>query len=165
MRLDRSLQVNILEYLATFPTRTASRADWNALIELAVGDEDTLVENLYYLEGHEFIESGAVTPSSPEPMISIAKLRITKDGQDFLLKDGGLTAIKKNITVRFHAESISLIEAALLNSPLSHQEKTSAVTRLKELPFVAIEHLTKKLVDLGLENLPGALQLIQSALR
>ena len=164
MSIDMVLTVKILEYLSSMSPKTLSVSDFSILEEMADNDELKLADHLLYLEGHEFIEKGSTKFSSNEPMFRAAKLRITQSGQDYLRVDGGLTVFKNTVTVRFHADAIKLIEKAILSSDLSPQEKTSYLSRIRELPFSATEHLLKKLLDLGLGRVPDVVQLVQKFL-
>ncbi|EGW50701.1 hypothetical protein HMPREF1022_02262 [Desulfovibrio sp. 6_1_46AFAA] len=164
MSIDMVLTVKILEYLSSMSPCTLSSSDFSALQKLADGDELKLARHLRYLEGHGFIEKGSVVFSASFPMINVASLCITQSGEDYLMSEGGLTAYKNTITVRFHAEAIALIERAILNSDLAPQEKTSYLSRIRELPFSATEHLLKRLLDLGLRHVPDVVQLVQKFL-
>lgn len=159
MRLDRVLQVQILEHLAAFHPCEAPRGVWESLLALAEGDELKLCSNMLYLEEHAFLVSG-VKMSGDEPMVSTSAIRIIKGGQDFLQKDGGLAVIKSTITVRFHAESVALLESCISHSRLAPEDKKSVLKALRELPASSIEHLTRKLVEMAAANLPGLLQLL-----
>ncbi|GJI89905.1 hypothetical protein RugamoR1_30680 [Rugamonas sp. R1(2021)] len=95
----------------------------------------------------------------------IANIAITAAGLDFLADDGGLTAILGTVTVKLHDDTIrNLIETRIQDSDLPPEEKTGLLHQLKELRGESIKHLTMKLLDAGLENLPAALPLIQKAL-
>lgn len=166
MKIDRVIQIKILECLAEFYPCRAPANLWSRLVDLADGDEQALKANLYYL-----YEEGCINPNSisralglPEPIFSPGLLTITNVGQNILQGDGGLAAIKNTVTIRFHADAISVIEKFILNSEIDQQNKNSLVTKLRQLPFSAIEHLMKKLLDVAVLHSPEALQLIEKAL-
>jgi hypothetical protein len=162
MRLDRALQLGILEHLASFHPLDATSGTWRSLLALADGDEHKLCSNMVYLEGHGYLVSG-VTTSGDAFMVSTAKIKITSDGMDLLLKDGGLAVIKKTLTVRFHAESLDALESCIKGSHLAPADKRSALQSIRELPASAIEHLTRRLWEMGAESLPELLRLIRTS--
>lgn len=159
MRIDRILQVKILEHLASFHPCEATNGRWKTLMALAGGDELKLCSNMIYLEEHGFLVSG-VRMSGDEPMISVAAIKILKDGQDFLMKDGGLATVKKTITVRMHADSLSFLEKCIKGSHLAPEDKRSALQSIRALPASSIEHLTRILWEKAADSLPELLRLI-----
>lgn len=159
MKIDRALQVAILEHLASFHPVEAPGGTWRNLMELAGGDERKLCSNMIYLEEHGFLVSG-IKMSGDEPMVSVSVIRITNEGIDFLQKDGGLAAIKGTVTVRFHSECLEMIESCISHSRLPPEEKRSATKSIRELPASSIEHLTRILWEKAAENLPELLRLI-----
>lgn len=163
MELNRELQVKILEYLASIADRETVQHDFEQLKSFAEWDESMLAATLIYLERHDFLVSG-FTMCGSEPMVRVCKIKITEKGQDFLEKDGGLTVIKNTITVRFHADTIALLESCVAQSTLTPQDKQAVRDKLRALPVSAIEHLMKQLLDAAVHRLPDALQLLRSVL-
>ena len=145
MKVDTLIIVKILSYLGTLYPNAAQDDAEEHLLELTHGDRDILEANLCYLEQHEYITRN-----------------IPINAGEY---NGGLTAIKNTVTVRFHADFISTIEKFILNSGIDQNKKSSLVAKLRELPFSATEHLMKKLLDAAVLHLPEALQLIEKALR
>ena len=84
---------------------------------------------------------------------------------DFLADDGGLSAILGVVTIKLHDDTIkSLIESKILESDLPEPEKKRFLDHLRELPGEATKHLVLKLVDLGLEKAPTAIEVIGKVL-
>ena len=164
MKVDTLIIVKILSFLGTLYPNAAQDDAEEHLLELTHGDRDILEANLCYLEQHEYITRN-IPINAGEYNFLFPCLALTEKGVDFLLKDGGLTAIKNTVTVRFHADFISTIEKFILNSGIDQNKKSSLVAKLRELPFSATEHLMKKLLDAAVLHLPEALQLIEKALR
>ena len=91
----------------------------------------------------------------------INKPKITEKGLDFLQDDGGLSAILNIVTVKFEADTLkAILENRINQSNLAPESKQSMIDGLRELPAESIKHLTMKLLDEGLENLPNAIVLI-----
>ncbi|POY47428.1 hypothetical protein, partial [Avibacterium paragallinarum] len=79
--------------------------------------------------------------------------RLTNKGADFLLDDGGLSAILGTITIKFHEDTIkSILSTKIESSSLPKEEKSSLLNILKGLSGKALERVITKLVDLGFEN-------------
>ena len=164
MKINRELQIKILTYLEQFYPENTPDDNWEQLLELANGDEDILVANMFYLDEHGLINSG-LKRTMRGMGLTRSLIRMNAAGHDFLVGDGGITVFKNTITVRFHADFISTIEKFILNSGIDQNKKSSLVAKLRELPFSATEHLMKKLLDAAVLHLPEALQLIEKALR
>lgn len=90
---------------------------------------------------------------------------ITEKGIDFLLDDGGLSAILKVQTVRLHNDTIIALEDIIRVANMPEDQKKGLISKLRELPADAIKHLTLQLLTQGVLNLPNAIQLIQRALQ
>ncbi len=157
--LDRDIQYRILTMLSdAYPTGVADPSQ-------AMGLEDKVgSQNFYYLAEHGLIQIGrpkSMSPAYPTPAIAT----ITANGLDFLTDDGGLRAILGTVTVKLHQDSIKqIIESKIQSSSLPEQEKTGLLKAVRELPGEAMTHLTTKLLDLGMDNLPVAVELIRKAL-
>ena len=158
--LNRDVQHRILTMLSdSYPTPVSDPSE-----ELGL-DAKTGSQNLYYLA-----ELGLITvskerdigPAYPTP----AMATITAKGLDFLADDGGLGAILGTVTVKIHQDSIKqLLEDKIQQSDLTEQEKSGILKTLRELPSEAMSHLTTKLLDLGMGNLPAAGELIRKGLQ
>ncbi|HDT6594718.1 TPA: hypothetical protein ACGPDU_000001, partial [Raoultella ornithinolytica] len=73
-------------------------------------------------------------------------------------------AILKVQTIKLHRETLTAIEDFISLANIPESEKESIVSKLRQLPANAIEHLTKELVVKGALSLPVALPLIQKFL-
>lgn len=157
MIIDRLLQNKILEIASSCYPRAVN----NELDELFEDiDEIKIVANLRYLAEHKLIEKNPYYEST-DGIFSLAIIRITHRGLDFLADDGGLSAILDVVTVKFEADTLkAIIENRITHSDLPPEDKQSMIDALRELPADAIKHLTTKLLDEGLENLPSAILLI-----
>lgn len=164
MKLDRALQRKILTALAAVYPRNPSHAE---IDEVSEGVEEEVFDaNLYYLTQHGLVEECITIAMSGEILINMGKLACTAQGMDFLADDGGLSAILGTVTVKLHEDTLrQLIEAKVLASDAPEEQKKSVLKALREAPAETIKHLTTKLVDLGLENAPKALPLLQTLLQ
>lgn len=153
LRLDRSLQLRVLNLLADINPRPAFlTADF-------VGARPPEIASVRsYLVDHGLITS--VQSDGPYGIQSHG-YRITAKGLDFLEDDGGLTAVLGVLTVRLHDDTIkALVAAKIHEADLPEPEKKRYLDQLRELPAETTKHLVLKLVDLGLEQGPKAIETI-----
>lgn len=156
--LDRSIQLQILQTLAAAYPATLFR-----VLQKIDGDYEAGIVNIAYLAEHGLV---AARFTQDEEGVDLAgSPKITAKGMDFLADDGGLSAVLGVVTVKLHEETIKqLIEARITASDLPEEEKRPLLQAVRELPGESIKHLTTRLLDLGMENLPRAVELIRTAL-
>lgn len=167
MEINRSIQLGILKHLASFYPNRPPIGLWEKLLEIANNNEEVLNANLYYLYEQNCINQNCLSQAlgSPGPEFCEGLIRITHIGQDILQGDGGISAIKNTVTVRFHEDALNFLERCIERSPQDQHDKKTLVAKLRELPASAIEHLMKKVLDAAAECLPDAYQLIEKLLR
>lgn len=84
-----------------------------------------------------------------------APMTLTNEGIDFLSENGGLTAKKNTITVRFEVDAIKqFIEAKIEASNISEKEKNSLKAHIKSLPKKILEGEILSLFQMGLHQIP-----------
>lgn len=153
MKLDRALQRQILEaFAAIYPAAKRLPSDF------AEAPIDLIEANLWYL-----IEHGLIANKQHETSYGVRQIgfAITYKGLDFLADDGGLSAILGVVTVRLHDDTIkALVAAKIHEADLPEPEKKRYLDQLRELPAETTKHLVLKLVDLGLEQGPKAIETI-----
>ncbi|ENX41531.1 hypothetical protein [Acinetobacter sp. NIPH 2100] len=161
MLLNRKLQNSILHIAAScYPT--SANHELNEIYEPL--EEKELAANLKYLEQNRLIEKGSVQISL-DGFYSFGGVTITNIGMDFLADDGGLSAILGVVTIKFETDTLkAILENRINQSDLPQEQKRAMNLALDELPAEGIKHLTTKLLDEGLENLPSALILISTYL-
>lgn len=155
-KLSRGLQRQILIALADAePVGTYDLAD-------AIGkpdiDRNTLITNALYLQGHGLIQCGF------QESIAIGVMgryvenisRITPRGQDFLLDDGGLSAVLGVVTIKIHEDSVrALLLAKVEESDLAPEQRSALVEAIRSLPAAAARTAIDKLIGLGVQHLPS----------
>lgn len=157
MKLNRALQNKILTLASNAYPSCITPGYENDLDQY---DEMVLAANLRYLEEHKLIQPNS-TIVSLDDIYSFGNIQITKDGLDFLLGDDGLSAILNVITIKFEASTLKAILATKINqSDLDPENKKSMIDALEELPAESVKHLTMKLLDECVDNLPAAILLI-----
>lgn len=155
MLLDRQMQSDILhKLLGVFPDTYNFDTD-----DKFNNNQKKLFANLYYLQQHGLIAKDSViftkTLGDYERGQGINRAEITHKGIDFLLDDGGLSAILNILTVKFEAEQFkSLLQSQILNSTaISDDKKRDYLEYIKGLPNEAIVHLMTKFIDFGINGL------------
>lgn len=166
-KYDRSLQLEILNALIDAAPRHLTEDQEQELIG-KFHDNDHFVACMLYLQMHNLVArpfSVSQTNEGMEYIFNSHTCAITHDGIDFLLDDGGLSAILRVQTIRLHNDTIIAIEDLIALSSLPEQEKASVVSKLRELPASAIAHLTNELISKAVLAAPAALPIIQRFLQ
>ncbi|EPS2039164.1 hypothetical protein ACVCG4_000577 [Citrobacter braakii] len=166
-KYDRALQLEILNALIDCAPNYLNRAQERALIE-KFDNYDHFVACMLYLEMHSLVSTPFVrseTMAGVDFIFNASYCNITEKGIDFLLDDGGLSAILKVQTVRLHNDTIVALEDIIRVANISEDQKKGLISKLRELPGDAIKHLTLQLLTQGVLNLPNALRLIQTTLQ
>lgn len=162
MEVDYELIDNILSVLNETYPHTTNGKGYERLKSLA-GGEENLLAHLMYLEEHELLISGRQIGINGYVKVT-APPKLTGKGYDFLSKDGGLTAILKAVTVKFHQEAMQQLVAMIQASNVPPQEKRKLIDQLKLLPADATKQLLTKLVDQGLDKIPDVVQWLYTVL-
>lgn len=160
MKLNRQLIQVILEAAAVaYPDRerkflSADHPDYA---------DDDKISHALYLQEHGLLDAGLTQFMSGN--YARRGMQITAAGIDFLEADGGLSALLGVVTIKFQEEDLlALMGSRIESSSLPPPEKKKLLDGLRSLPAESIKHLTMKLLDKGLENLPAALPVIQTYL-
>lgn len=164
MKLDRQYQNDLLTFLLNdYPGYEKA---YEYCDKLQKEDEDKYMANVVYLQNHDLVEDGAELRFSLDGRTSYgysAFPKITHKGIDFMLQDGGLSAILNVQTIKLHEETIrDLLNTAITASNLSEAEKTSVKGVLTQMSIEGLKSLTTKLLDKGISNLPALIQQIQN---
>lgn len=115
-------------------------------------DDNALISNLLYLEGHNLIESG-LRPGVNSYSINTAGLKITVKGIDFMQKDGGLSAILNVQTIKFHREAVVILEDLIALSNMTDPEKEKAKSKLSEMTTESLKTVVQAVTTAGLTAL------------
>lgn len=167
-KYDRALQFEILNALIDIAPNALDDEKEAELIQ-KFDDYDHFVACMLYLEMHDLVRDpftkSQTLGEGNQYFFNPHSCYITEKGIDFLLDDGGLSAILKIQTVRLHNDTIVALEDLILVANMPEDQKKGLISKLRELPADAIKHLTLQLLTQGVQNLPRALQLIQTALQ
>jgi hypothetical protein len=161
LKLDRKYQLELLEMLE--PSYPSSFSAGSYIRGLSEEGRDRYAANMYYLHEHGLVKSDIKLNFAT--YILGALPRITNEGRDFLAGDGDLSAILGVVTIKLHDETIRhLISRKIDESDLSPVDKRKWTDALQSLPADSIKHLTMKLLDKGVSQMPDVIHLINSHL-
>lgn len=158
MNIDRSLQRRILEqakdfYPEMFDPEEVMRDDFNT---------PDFAGSLFYLFEHGLITNPGEFNFGDFLHKEIA---ITAKGLDFLEDDGGLSALLNTVTIRLHPDTIrQQLLARIANADGSSEEKSALSETVKTASDEALRTTTQKLVELGIQALPAAIQALRAVL-
>ncbi len=161
MKLDRSLQLKILEYF---------KDSYPAIVSVvplqAQYDSADFLPNMHYLIEHGLIKKIGTCDFYIEGEVpDITQAKITAKGLDFLEDDGGVGAILKTITVKFDPDNIrELITLKIDKSEIPTDKKNSLKSLIKEAPAQALKSLCTRLINTGLDKAADLCSLIQTSL-
>ena len=161
MVLDREIQLAMMRKMQiVYP----SYYDFDTDYPDGHQDREKALKNLYYLRAHELVEAKSIIITEymdGDLVLDFGASTLTHHGVDFLANDGGLSAILSVITIKFETQTLKAILATKINqSDLTPGNKKSMIDALEELPAESIKHLTTKLLDECVDNLPAAILLI-----
>lgn len=114
--------------------------------------EDLVYPNIHYLHEHSLINFDKIgyrnNNSNP-----LAWVKATSHGIDFVQQDGGLSAILNVKTIRFHKDTIVVLEDLIAISNMNDTDKEKAKSILSELPVDAIKTVVQTLTTTALNAL------------
>ena len=143
MKLNRELQHALLSELTTKFPNFPDKKLYDDLCNLYGKKE--VDGNIFYLEMHGLMSAYSTPMLSDEyPTIHWQGCKPTEKAFDFLVEDGGLSAILGVVTVKLHADTIrDMLQMRIMDSQnLTAEEKASWVEKLKTLSEASLEHLT-----------------------
>ncbi|KGB00157.1 hypothetical protein DR73_2214 [Enterobacteriaceae bacterium ATCC 29904] len=152
-KFDRKLQLEVMKTLLnTYPGRVG-REEFTSITKI-FNDEDKMIANLLYLEGHGLITSGLIAHTSSYG-INFGNLSITVRGIDFMQDDGGLSAILGVQTIKFHKDAVVVLEDLIALSNMSDEQKEKAKSTIGEMTTEAIKTVVQAATTAGISALFG----------
>ncbi|WP_417878594.1 hypothetical protein [Vibrio sp.] len=166
-KYDRELQLAVLETLSEFFPYPVNEAEERILME-SFQSPQQFRANVIYLEMHGLITDAFTRiediSGNVDYLFNRTRCRITEKGIDFLLNDGGLSAILNVQTIKFHDSTIIALEDIIRVANVPDEEKSTLISKLRELPADAIKHLTNELLTKAVLAAPAAIPVIQKFL-
>ncbi|MGJ5603486.1 hypothetical protein [Morganella morganii] len=157
---DRNLQLKILELaVEEYPEQINSIP-----LELSSLDDRTLLQNIAYLRDEGLILGGIEESfDGIEPALEL--ISATNDAVNLLSDEGSISASLKIVTVKLHDETLSALREFIAQNVPDPEERKGYLQRLKELPADATKHIVLQLLGKGLNQIPDAIQWLQTVLR
>ncbi|HBZ7487141.1 TPA: hypothetical protein MM143_005833, partial [Klebsiella pneumoniae] len=132
--------------------------------ELSSLDDRTLLQNIAYLRDEGLILGGIEESfDGIEPALDL--ISATNDAVNLLSDEGSISASLKIVTVKLHDETLSALREFIAQNVPDPEERKGYLQRLKELPADATKHIVLQLLGKGLNQIPDAIQWLQTVLR
>ncbi|MBI6486118.1 hypothetical protein ETG59_07370 [Proteus mirabilis] len=159
---NRVLQLRILEVAVQDYPNTIQPE--NIPTDLSDIDNDILLKNIAYLSEEEMITGGVIdVMAGAFPELTLVKA--TRHAVNLLTEEGSISTSLKVITVRLHDETLNEIRDFITLNVPDPEERKGYLQRLKELPADATKHIVLQLLGKGLNQIPDAVQWLQTVLR
>jgi hypothetical protein len=119
--------------------------------------------DLHYLAGHGLIDVTLwQAQNDPCRDWTVRHTKITESGLDFIMDDGGLSAILGVVTVKLHEETIrALLLSSIESQKAPEAEKSALREAIKKAPTTAFNEVVKSLVGVALRDAPSAFGLLK----
>ncbi|HGW3962453.1 hypothetical protein OGV49_14065 [Citrobacter sp. Cb021] len=138
-KFDRELQSFILQKcISVYPDYTFWKLFPPAIMDYG---DDVLSANIVYLAEHGLLSIRNRT--SDDPYSFLDNMRATNKGVDFMLNDGGLSAILNIQTVKLHRDTIVVLEDLIAISNMNDEDKQKAKSTLGELSTEALKTIVQ----------------------
>lgn len=115
-------------------------------------DHNNYYANMLYLEEHGLICSG-ITKHNESFSYNQKNISITAKGIDFIQRDGGLSAILNVQTIKFHRDTVLVIEDLIAISNMTEAQKNKAKSTLGEMSSEALKTVVQTITTAGLSAL------------
>ncbi len=92
IKIDRVLQKNLLILLAKFYPNSIDQETFSEISRLTQTPQK-LAQNLFYMQEYNLVSSGLLPTSDGSFLFDFKEIKITAQGIDLLLDDGGLKSI------------------------------------------------------------------------
>lgn len=159
MKLDRDMQRKVLEACRDMYPQAAD--PMKLLAACDVEDFEPFMANVAYLTEHGLVDCKLLRVQNGPP--ALGPCTITARGLDFLVDDGGLTAILGTVVVKLHADTIrAMLLAKAEASSLPAPEKSALRKQIEALPASALQAATSRLAQEGLAQVTDLVQWIRS---
>ncbi|MDC9591596.1 hypothetical protein PSI23_20510 [Xenorhabdus sp. XENO-10] len=162
-KFDRDMQKLILEKaIEAHPDTTDAKQFHELLLARLDPDEEKKVRaNIVYLVEHKVITIDYDKYTNYKILSSyhlLNSIRATEKGIDFMLDDGGLSAILNVTTIKFHHDAIQQLANLIELTVQDPEDKQRFLTQLKQLPYETTKHVALELVNKGLAQIPNVAQ-------
>ena len=152
-KFDRKLQREILQACVdSYPAAPLlEQFNLTEVAECAESNIQKLLANINYLCEHGLIKNN----SSIILKDRSTRITATAKGIDFMLNDGGLSAILNVQTIKLHRDSVVVLEDLIAISNMNDEQKEKAKSTLGEMSTEAIKTVVQAVTTAGLSKLLG----------
>jgi hypothetical protein len=119
--------------------------------ELILNQDEKFRANVIYLQQHGLIS--IEHDNSDDPFNLLERLKATHKGVDFMLDDGGVSAILNVHTIKVHRDTIIVLEDLIAISNMSTEEKKMAKSAIAQLSSEALKSIIQTITAAGISAL------------
>ncbi|HBX8329838.1 TPA: hypothetical protein MIH90_04300 [Klebsiella pneumoniae] len=112
-----------------------------------------LLANINYLCEHGLIKNHSSIILKDRSILT--RITATAKGIDFMLNDGGLSAILNVQTIKLHRDAVVVLEDLIAISNMNDEQKEKAKSTLGEMSTEAIKTVVQAVTTAGLSKLLG----------
>ncbi|MEQ6971614.1 hypothetical protein ABN180_01350 [Klebsiella pneumoniae] len=154
-KFDRKLQREILQACVdSYPAAPLlEQFNLTEVAECAESNIQKLLANINYLCEHGLIKNHSSIILNDHSILT--RITATAKGIDFMLNDGGLSAILNVQTIKLHRDAVVVLEDLIAISNMNDEQKEKAKSALGELPTEALKAMVQAAVAAGLSKLLG----------
>ncbi|MGK1707789.1 hypothetical protein ACR934_25085 [Klebsiella pneumoniae] len=153
-KFDRKLQREILQACVDSYPEPPLIDNFNEIVlECGKIENNKLLANIQYLIEHGLIFGGSYIYKND--LSVLGALTATAKGIDFLLNDGGLSAILNVQTIKFHRDAVIVLEDLIAISNMNDEQKEKAKSTLGDMSTEAIKTVVQAATTAGISVLLG----------
>lgn len=154
-KFDRKLQREILQACVdSYPAAPLlEQFNLTEVAECAESNIQKLLANINYLCEHGLIKNHSSIILNDHSILT--RITATAKGIDFMLNDGGLSAILNVQTIKLHREAVVVLEDLIAISNMNDEQKEKAKSTLGEMSTEAIKTVVQAVTTAGFSALLG----------
>ncbi|AWO39746.1 hypothetical protein ACW7C8_27660 [Klebsiella pneumoniae] len=154
-KFDRKLQREILQACVdSYPAAPLlEQFNLTEVAECAESNIQKLLANINYLCEHGLIKNHSSIILNDHSILT--RITATAKGIDFMLNDGGLSAILNVQTIKLHRDTVVVLEDLIAISNMNDEQKEKAKSTLGEMSTEAIKTVVQAVTTAGFSALLG----------
>ena len=154
-KFDRKLQREILQACVdSYPAAPLlEQFNLTEVAECAESNIQKVLANINYLCEHGLIKNHSSIILNDHSILT--RITATAKGIDFMLNDGGLSAILNVQTIKLHRDAVVVLEDLIAISNMNDEQKEKAKSTLGEMSTEAIKTVVQAVTTAGFSALLG----------
>lgn len=154
-KFDRKLQREILQACVdSYPSAPLpEQFNHTEVVKCAESNIQKLLANINYLCEHGLIKNNSAIILKDHSILT--RITATAKGIDFMLNDGGLSAILNVQTIKLHRDAVIVLEDLITISNMNDEQKEKAKSTLGDMSTEALKAVVQAATTAGLSKLLG----------